>query len=88
MRSYKPSRQPDESKPLSVTLGRAEERLVMEAGNPVSRKFAPICVRADHRVCDSFQLAQFVKTLTELLAAPQHMQEVAYRVSTEKQLAA
>ena len=78
MRGYKPSRQPDESKSLNVTLGRPEERLVMNDGVPQNQTFAPICIRADHRICDTFQLSQFVSTLVNLLSNPVAMQETAY----------
>ena len=70
MRGYKPSRQPDESKPLSVTLGRPEERVVWSDGKAVPQRFAPICVRADHRICDGFELSQFISTLVRLLSEP------------------
>ena len=85
MRGYKPSRQPDESKPLNVTLGRPEERLVLDAGVPQPQPFAPICIRADHRICDSFQLSQFVSTLVKLLSAPVVMQETAFANSQHAQ---
>ena len=83
MRGYKPSRQPDESKPLSITLGRPEQRVVWESGRAVPRMFAPICVRVDHRICDSFQLSQFVATLIKRLERPNEMQDVAFHRSTE-----
>ena len=74
MRGYKPSRQPDESKPLSVTLGRPEERVVWHEGRPVARHFAPLCVRSDHRICDSFQLSRFISTLIEMFGQPARME--------------
>lgn len=79
MRGYKPSRQPDESKPLSVTLGRCEQRVVIHADQPVVRQFAPLCVRADHRICDSFQLSRFIATLIQSLQAPETMQQFAMK---------
>lgn len=85
MRGYKPSRQPDESKPLNITLGRPEERVVFDQGRPVSKKFAPICVRADHRICDGFQLGQFVQSLIRILADPQGMQDVVTSLNASNQ---
>jgi len=74
MRGYKPSRMPDESKSLSVTLGPREEKVVWRDGQPMPVNVAPLCVRADHRICDGFQLSQFVSTLIRLLAEPIKMQ--------------
>ena len=73
MRGYKPSRQPGESKPLSVTLGRPEEKVELVDGKPVAKLVAPITVRVDHRICDGFQLANFTGTIIDLLRAPQSM---------------
>lgn len=73
MRGYKPSRQPGESKPLSVTLGRPEEKLVLSDGKPMAKLVAPITVRVDHRICDGYQLAKFTGTIIDLLRAPQSM---------------
>ena len=73
MRGYKPSRQPGESKPLSVTLGRPEEKVVLSGGKPVAKLVAPITVRVDHRICDGYQLAKFTGTIIDLLHAPQSM---------------
>ncbi|MCH2182410.1 MAG: 2-oxo acid dehydrogenase subunit E2 [Mariniblastus sp.] len=75
MRAYKPSRMPDESKSMSVTLGPREEKVIWRDGQPQPVQVAPLCVRADHRVCDGFQLSQFVSTLIELLSAPEKMRK-------------
>ena len=74
MRSYKPSRQPGENKPISVTLGRPDDRVVMVNGVVTSKKIAPITIRADHRICDGFQLAQFVKSVVTKLNRPAEME--------------
>ncbi len=85
MRGYKPSRQPDESKPLSVTLGRPEERVVWKNGQPEPQRFAPLCVRADHRICDGFQLSQFISTLVGLLNEPVRMQPQIFQLPSTDQ---
>ena len=74
MRGYKPSRMPDESKSLSVTLGPREQKVEWHDGQAVPVNVAPLCVRVDHRICDGFQLSQFVSTLIRLLAEPEKMQ--------------
>ena len=74
MRAYKPSRMPDESKSLSITLGPPEEKIVWHDGQPKPIKVAPLCVRADHRICDGYQLSQFVSTMIRLLSQPEIME--------------
>ena len=71
MRMYKPSKFPDESSLLSVTLGRIEDRPVVHEGRVVARRVAPLFVRADHRVTDAHLLAQFIGTLRDALEDPQ-----------------
>lgn len=73
MRSYKPSRQPGENKPLSVTLGPPEEKVVLVDGKSGVKQVAPLTVRVDHRICDSFQLAQFLSTVIEKMSQPAEM---------------
>jgi hypothetical protein len=74
MRMYKPSKFPDESSLLSVTMGRIEERPVVHEGSVVARRVAPLFVRADHRVTDAYALGRFVGTLQHALAEPQLME--------------
>jgi pyruvate/2-oxoglutarate dehydrogenase complex dihydrolipoamide acyltransferase (E2) component len=71
MRMYKPSKFPDESSLLSVTLGRAEQRPAVYQDRVVARRVAPLFVRADHRVTDAHVLAQFISTLRGILQDPQ-----------------
>lgn len=70
MRSYKPSRFPTEGWTLTITMGRAEERPVVENGQIRIRQIAPLFVRSDHRLVDAHELGQFVETLRKLLADP------------------
>jgi hypothetical protein len=70
MRMYKPSKFPDETSLLSVTLGRIEERPAVREGSVVVRRMAPLFVRADHRVTDAYVLGRFVASLQEALTNP------------------
>lgn len=71
MRMYKPSKFPDESSLLSVTLGRFEQRPVVYEGQLAVRRIAPLFVRADHRVTDAHRLSQFISSLRDALEDPQ-----------------
>ena len=75
MTSYKPSRLPNESKTISVTLGKAEEKVHWEGDRPVKKLVAPLIVRVDHRVADGVQLAEFIATISDLMANPAQMQD-------------
>jgi hypothetical protein len=70
LRMYKPSKFPDESSLLSVTLGRIEERPAVRDGSIVVRRMVPLFVRADHRVTDAYVLGRFVGSLQEALTNP------------------
>jgi hypothetical protein len=74
MTMYKPSKFPDESSLLSITLGRIEQQPVVHEGRVVVRRVAPLFIRADHRVTDAYLLAQFIGTLRESLANPKTME--------------
>lgn len=75
MRMYKPSRFPDESSLLSVTMGRIEHLPVVSGETIVARQVAPLFVRADHRVADAHLLARFVSVLRDYLSDPQSMEQ-------------
>ncbi len=75
MRMYKPSKFPDESSLLSVTLGRIEERPVVREGQVEAGNIAPLFVRADHRVTDAYVLGRFVAALRNALTQPQQMEQ-------------
>lgn len=70
MRGYKPSRFPDQSKTINVTLGPPEEKVVWQDNQAQPIKVAPLSVRIDHRICDGFELAKFVSTLSTVLNSP------------------
>ncbi len=74
MRGYKPSRHPFESNQLSVTLGKAEEKVAWDNGRPIKKLVAPITARVDHRIADGFQLGLFIKTISDLLSNPSQLE--------------
>lgn len=70
MISYKPSALPTNSFGISVTLGPAEMRPVVEGSEIVARSVAPLFVRTDHRLVNGYQTAEFVSTLRKALQNP------------------
>jgi hypothetical protein len=76
MRCYKPSRFPDESVAVSVTIGPTEEKVVVRHGTPQVAKVALLITRVDHRLADANQLGQFVATLRDYLQHPGVMENV------------
>ncbi len=77
MRCYKPTRFPDESISINITLGPMEEKVVVRDGQPVAGTVAPLFVRVDHRIVDAYQLGRFLATLRELLQHPAQMDALA-----------
>ena len=77
MRCYKPSRFPDESLAVSVTMGPIEEKVVIRHGAPRVAKVAPLIIRADHRLVDAYQLGQFVAMVRDYLQRPGVMDNAA-----------
>ena len=73
MRSYKPSRFPDESDSLNLTLGPIEDRVVARSDGFVSARFMPLFVRADHRLVDAYQLGRFLAAVRNLLNHPERL---------------
>jgi chloramphenicol O-acetyltransferase len=74
MRTYKPSNYPHESSTLSVTMGRIEQVPVVKNGQVEVGQVAPLFVRADHRIANAYQLAQFTETVRRLLTNPSGME--------------
>jgi pyruvate/2-oxoglutarate dehydrogenase complex dihydrolipoamide acyltransferase (E2) component len=82
---YKPSKFPDETSLLSVTMGRIEEMPVVRGGRVVAGRVAPLFIRADHRVTDAHQLSHFVRSLRESLENPLSLEEPSrHAVSLQK----
>jgi hypothetical protein len=77
MRCYKPTRFPDESISVNITLGPMEEKVVIRDGQPAAGTVAPLFVRADHRIVDAYQLGRFVATLRDFLQQPAKLDGLA-----------
>lgn len=76
MRAYKPSKFPDESSLLNVTMGRTEPMAVVRNGQVVVRRMAPLFVRGDHRITDAHQLGRFIAALREKLEDAQALDKL------------
>jgi hypothetical protein len=88
MRMYKPSKFPDETSLLSVTMGRIEELPVVRGGRVVAGRVAPLFIRADHRVTDAHRLSHFIRCLRESLEDPVSFEEPSrHAVSLQKSAA-
>jgi len=74
MRAYKPSKFPDESSLLNITMGRIEPTAVVRNGQVVVRRMAPLFVRGDHRITDAHQLGRFITALREMLEDKQALE--------------
>ena len=64
MRSFKPSRFPNDASTMSVTMGPTDP-------DGPNGPAAPLFVRADHRIVDAYQLGRFVGDLRRYLMAPE-----------------
>ena len=67
---FKPSAMPLSASSVSVTMGPSEPRTVPLDNAVVVRNQAPLFVRFDHRMVNTFQAAAFIKTLVSHLADP------------------
>lgn len=77
MISYKPSSLPTNSFGVSVTLGPAEMKPVVEGEAVVIRNVAPLFVRTDHRLVNGYQTAEFISTLRRVLQNPESLVSAA-----------
>ena len=73
IRSYKPSRFPDDSDSLNLTLGPVENKVVARADGFESVRVMPLFVRADHRLTDAYQVGRFLAVIRDLLQNPEQM---------------
>jgi chloramphenicol O-acetyltransferase len=73
MRSYKPSRFPDQSDSFNLTLGAIEQKVVARADKFVSIGVMPLFVRADHRIVDAYKLGRFLAAVSDLLNHPERL---------------
>lgn len=81
MRSYKPTRFPDDSDSWNLTLGPAEDKVVERSGRFMTIRVMPLFVRADHRIADAYQVGQFLAAVRELFHHPERLDVVADEVT-------
>jgi len=73
MRSYKPTRFPDQADSLNLTLGPVERKVVARAEQFVSTGVMPLFLRADHRLVDAYQVGRFLAVVRDLLSHPERL---------------
>ena len=73
MRSYKPTRFPDGSDSLNLTIGPIETKVVERAGQFASVVVMPLVMRADHRIVDAYVGGRFLALVRDLLNEPQRL---------------
>jgi len=73
IRSYKPTRFPDPSDSLNLTLGAIESKVVARGDGFAETHVMPLFVRADHRLVDAYQLGRFVAAVRDLLSHPERL---------------
>jgi hypothetical protein len=73
MRTYKPSRFPDQTDMLNLTIGPMENRIVERGGQFVSAAVMPLFMRADHRIVDAYVAGRFLAAVRDLLNDPQRL---------------
>ena len=77
MRSYKPTRFPDQADTLNLTIGPIETRVVEREGQFVSTAVMPLFMRADHRIVDAYVGGRFLGAVRDLLNDPQRLDAAA-----------
>ena len=73
MRSYKPSRFPDQTDSFNLTIGPIENKVVARGDQFVSIEVMPLFLRVDHRVVDAYVAGRFLGAVCELLKNPQRL---------------
>lgn len=73
MRMYKPSRFPDNSDSLNLTLGPVETKIVQRDNQFVPVRVMPLFLRADHRLADAYEVGRFLSTVRDLMQNPQRL---------------
>jgi len=73
MRWYKPSRFPDPSDSLHLTLGPMDSKVVARGEHFASVNVMPLIVRGDHRLTDAHQVGRFVAAVRNLLNHPERL---------------
>ena len=73
MRSYKPTRFPDQADSLNLTLGPIESKVVARGDQFASIGVMPLFLRADHRLVDAYQAGRFLAAVRDLLNHPERL---------------
>ncbi len=73
MRMYKPSRFPDNSDSLNLTLGPIESKVVQRDNQFVPIRVMPLFLRADHRLTDAYEVGRFLSMVRDLMQNPQRL---------------
>lgn len=84
IRAYKPSRFPDDSDTLNLTLGPVENKVVARTGGFESIRVMPLFIRADHRLTDAYQLGRFLAVVRDLLQNPAQLNVASDPVSRDQ----
>ena len=77
IRAYKPTRFPDQSDSLNLTIGPVESKVIERGGRFETVPVMPVFMRADHRVVDAYQAGQFLGFVCDLLSEPRRLEEAA-----------
>jgi chloramphenicol O-acetyltransferase len=83
MRSYKPSRFPDQSDSFNLTLGAIEDKVIARGNQFVSTSVMPLFVRADHRIVDAYKVGRFLAAVTDLMNHPDRLDLAADQPAAE-----
>jgi chloramphenicol O-acetyltransferase len=73
IRAYKPSRFPDDSDSLNLTLGPVENKVVAIGEGYKSIRVMPLFVRADHRLTDAYQVGRFLAAVRDMMQNPEQL---------------
>lgn len=73
MRGFKPTRFPDHSDLLNLTLGPVEPKVVFRGDAPAKVNVMPLFLRVDHRVMDAYRAGQFLAFLRDVLNNPERL---------------
>lgn len=73
MRSYKPTRFPDNADSFNLTLGPIEGKVVARSDQFVSINIMPLFLRADHRLVDAQQVGRFLAAVRDILSHPERL---------------
>lgn len=75
MRAFKPTRFPDNSDLLNLSLGPVEAKVVLLNGVASKINVMPLFLRADHRVIDVYRAARLLAFIQDVLNRPRCLEE-------------